>query len=233
MINLEIKANLTKAERVREAIDIVIGYLGAMLCLYGLSLANRHLLLELALGARMPLSFIMYWLVAAVPLLILILRSDRLKTLEIDKSSLIKQFLLGLALGAVLFAVIELVPILLGIENNGKHYIKLWHFVFEVFFTLLCVGLVEEFIFRAFVYEKLERLSGSTAIAVIGSSLLFGFFHIFASGGILQIIMTAFIGAVFCFCRVKFRNCSFLALVVMHGFYDFLISVGSSIMNAQ
>lgn len=233
MINGEIKTNLTKAERIREGIDIAIGYFGAMLCLYGLSLANKHLFPELALGARIPLSFILYWLVSAVPRLILMIRRDRLKTLELDKGSLLKQALIGLALGAALFIVLELVPILAKIENNGSRYTKLWHFVYEFFYTMLCVGLVEEFIFRAFIYEKLERVSGSTAIAVIGSSLLFGLFHIFASGGILQIIMTAFIGAVFCLFRLKIKGFTFLSLVIMHGFYDFLISVGSSIINAQ
>jgi hypothetical protein len=45
------------------------------------------------------------------------------------------------------------------------------------------------------------------------------------SGNIVQMIVTACIGAIFCFCRLKVKNCSTLSLAIGHGIYDALITV--------
>lgn len=89
------------------------------------------------------------------------------------------------------------------------------------------MGFAEEFIFRGFVYEKIKSISQKDMIAIIGSSVLFGVFHLF-SGNILQMIMTACIGVIFCFCRLKVKNCSTLSLIIGHGVYDALITVWAS-----
>lgn len=64
-------------------------------------------------------------------------------------------------------------------------------------------------------------------VAIIGSSVLFGVFHLF-SGNIIQMLMTTCIGAFFCFCRLKVKNCSTLSLIIGHGVYDALITVWAS-----
>ena len=61
------------------------------------------------------------------------------------------------------------------------------------------IGLVEEFVFRGFIFEKIKRVAGKDIIAVIISSFFLGVFHFF-SGNLVQMVMTACIGAFFCFC---------------------------------
>jgi hypothetical protein len=45
------------------------------------------------------------------------------------------------------------------------------------------------------------------------------------NGNLFQVFMTAGIGALFCFCRLKIKNCSTLSLVIAHGVYDAMITV--------
>ena len=61
-------------------------------------------------------------------------------------------------------------------------------------------------------------------IAIIGSSVLFGAFHLFI-GNIIQMLITTGIGVLFCFCRLKIKNFSTLSLIIGHGVYDALITV--------
>ena len=103
----------------------------------------------------------------------------------------------------------------------------LWQFVYEFFYCIFAVGFVEEFVFRGFIYEKINRISQKDMIAIIGSSVLFGVFHLF-SGNLIQMLMTTCIGVFFCFCRLKVKNCSTLSLIIAHGVYDALITVWAS-----
>ncbi len=78
-------------------------------------------------------------------------------------------------------------------------------------------------IFRGFLYSKIEKIS-SPAAAVILSSVMFGIFHIF-SGSIVQVIVTALLGVMFCLCRSKIKHFSTLSVIIAHGVYDALIVV--------
>ena len=100
-------------------------------------------------------------------------------------------------------------------------------FLYEFFYCIFAVGFVEEYVFRGFAYEKIKRVSQKNILAILGSSVLFGVFHLF-SGNIVQMLMTACIGAFFCFCRLKIKNCSTLSLIVGHGVYDALITFWAS-----
>ena len=51
--------------------------------------------------------------------------------------------------------------------------------------------------------------------------------HIF-SGNIMQLALTTVIGALFCFFRLKIKNCTTLSLIICHGVYDAMISVWAS-----
>lgn len=88
----------------------------------------------------------------------------------------------------------------------------------------LGIALCMSFVFRGFFYRKLEVLFGSAVGAIIGSSVLFGLFH-FWGGNIVQIFLTGIIGAIFCICRIKIKNCTLLSVVIAHGVYDALITV--------
>ncbi|HOA32639.1 MAG TPA: CPBP family glutamic-type intramembrane protease, partial [Clostridia bacterium] len=61
------------------------------------------------------------------------------------------------------------------------------------------------------------------------SSLLFGLFHIF-NGNIVQVIMTSFLGVLFCLFREKIKGCTLLSLIIAHGSYNAMIVLWVSVL---
>ena len=49
-------------------------------------------------------------------------------------------------------------------------------------------------------------------------------FH-FLGENIVQILLSSIIGAIFCICKVKIKNCTLLSVIIAHGVYDTLITV--------
>ena len=212
---------------------LVIGFLGAMAGVYGVILFNQFALMKLSLGLRMASMILTYWLIAAVPIIIAAVHKTKLSDYGFTKNKLGMQILSGLAVGAAMSLVFTLLPHLLGFGeyfSSGKSYRYLWQFVYELCYCILAVGAVEEFVFRGFIYEQIKKSDKNEMTAVIGSSVLFGLFHIFG-GNILQIFMTALIGAFLCVCRLKIKNCTILSLIVAHGVYDWLIVVWTAVLQ--
>lgn len=213
-------------EKKKELFYLIIGTAGAFLGSYGVILFNRYVLMSLPLVLRMAAMIVTYWFAALVPVIIMAVNKDDLTDYwNADKIGY--QILIGVMIGIVMSLVLTLAPHLAGFGeyvDNGKRYIYLWQFVYEFFYCILAVGLVEELIFRGFVYNKIKNICCNEIAAVVGSSVLFGAFHIFG-GNIGQIIVTAFIGALFCVCRIKIKGCTLLSLIIAHGIYDALITV--------
>jgi membrane protease YdiL (CAAX protease family) len=213
-------------------LSILVGYLGAMLGLYGVVCFNQYILMTLPLWARMITMPIAYWLPALIPLIILRITRMKPAILGFSKADLPHQVLVGILLGIVMSLVFTLTPHLIGLGSfvdNGRRYKMLWQFVYEFGYCILAVGAVEELLFRGFFYHKLHQLVSSEAAAILISSLLFGLFHIF-SGNILQIIMTALVGIFWCLCRKKIKFCTTLSLILAHGIYDGMISLWASLL---
>lgn len=219
------------SEKKKEIVSLIIGYLGAFLGVYGVISFNRFVLMSLPLGLRMVCMIVIYWLIALVPVIIMIVSKDKIAGYW-NSNKVGYQILTGVLIGTAMSLVLTLVPHLAGFGayvDNGKRYIYLWQFVYEFFYGIAAIGFVEELVFRGFVYDRIKNIGQNEIAAVIGSSVLFGLFHLFA-GNIVQMIVTAFIGAFFCLCRLKIKNCSFLSLVIAHGIYDALITVWASIL---
>ena len=219
------------SEKKKEIVYLIIGYLGAFLGLFGVVSFNQFVLISLPLWLRMVSMIVIYWLIALVPVIIMIVSKDKIADYwNTDKVGY--QILTGVLIGIAMSLVLTLVPHLAGFGayvDNGKRYIYLWQFIYEFFYCIVAIGFVEELVFRGFVYNRIKKISQNEIAAVIGSSVLFGIFHLFG-GNIVQMIMTAFIGAFFCFCRLKIKNCSLLSLIIAHGIYDALIAVWASIL---
>ncbi len=215
----------------REITEIILGFFGALISLYGLVMFNRHILAMLPLTIRMAAMIITYWAVAVIPVIIIAVSRDKMLYSVFSKEKLIWQILVGVLIGVAFSAVLTLLPHLLGLGtyvDNGRRYTQFWQFVYEFIYCICAVGLVEEFLFRGFFYEKLRRV-GNQTVAMIVSSLLFGLFHLF-NGNIVQMILTSLLGIVWCLCRNKIKNCSLLSLIIAHGIYDALITVFSSLL---
>ena len=215
----------------KELVSLIIGYLGAFLGLFGVVSFNQFVLMSLPMWLRMASMIVIYWLIALVPVIVMAVRKDKFADYW-DTDKIGYQILTGVLIGIAMSLVLTLVPHLVGFGayvDSGKRYIYLWQFVYEFFYCIAAIGCVEELVFRGFVYNRIKKISRNEIAAVIGSSVLFGVFHLFG-GNIVQMIMTAFIGAFFCLCRLKIKNCSVLSLIIAHGIYDALITVWASIL---
>ena len=216
----------------KEWIYLIVGFLGAMLDSFGVVLFNQYVLMSLPLALRMISMIFVYWSIALVPIIIMFVNKDTLVEYGFIKEKITFQIIVGIIIGIAMSFLLTLIPHLFGFGeyvDSGKRYEYLWQFIYEIFYCIFAVGLVEEFVFRGFVYQKIKRISQKETIAIIGSSVLFGVFHLF-SGNIIQMVMTACLGAFFCVCRLKVKNCSTLSLIIAHGVYDALITVFASIL---
>ena len=210
---------------------LVIGYLGSMLALFSMVMFNSYLLMSIPLVARMVAMIVLYWLVALVPAVIMLVDKEKLSDYGFSAEKIPLQIVVGVIIGVLMSVVLTLIPHLAGYGeyfNSGNDYSQLWQFVYEFIYCIIAVGFVEEFIFRGFIFSRVKSLGGNNIVAVIVSSVLFGFFHIFG-GNPLQIFTTALIGTFFCLCRLKIKNCTLLSLIIAHGVYDALITVWSNV----
>ncbi len=221
------------SEQKRTIVQFITGFLGAIIAEIGVIAFQRHLLMGLPLGARMVLMIADYWVIAAVPLLVMRFAGDNPTDYGFAKEKTGAQILVGILLGVLMSLVLTLLPTLLGMGNwvdNGRRYQHMWQFAYEFLYCIAAVGLVEEFIFRGFVFAKIKRLCGSSKMAIAVSSVLFGLFHIFG-GNLLQVFMSGVLGVFFCMCREKIKNCTLLSLILAHGIYDALITVWASVLQ--
>lgn len=217
----------------KNIIQLVTGFLGSMLGLFGVNAIYTFILMSLPIGVRLIVMPVSYWLIAIVPVIIIIISKGRLSEYGFSKEKICIQILTGIVIGLFMSAILTFIPHLAGFGeyvNNGKQYKYLWQFVFEFVYCIFAIGCVEEIVFRGFIYRKIANVFAKDIIAIIGSSILFGVFHLL-SGSIVQMIMTAFIGIFFCFIRNKIKNCTTMSLIIAHGIYDALITVMTCIMT--
>ena len=215
------------SEKNKLLLQIIIGFAGAIVGLLYVWTFNRYVFMSLPLITRMILSFINYWTIMLIPILVMLFSKDRLADYGFAAKKLGIQLLTGIAIGLAMSFLLTLIPIFVGLGdyvNNGNQYQYAWQFVYEFVYCIVGVSLTEEFVFRGLLFSKLKALSGSFTVALLCTSVLFGLFH-FLNGNILQIFITGLIGAFFCFCREKIKNCSLLSLIIAHGIYDALITL--------
>lgn len=216
----------------RDWISLIIGFIGSMLGLIVLNVFNRNILMLLPLPARMITMVITYWLIALVPIILMTANKEKPSEYGFTAEKLGKQIIVGILIAAAMSLALTVVPHLLGFGeyvSSEKNYTRLWQFIYEFIYCIFAVGFAEEFVFRGYIYKKILNISGKETAAVIVSSVLFGFFHIFR-GSIVQMITTAFIGAFFCLCRAKINGCTIVSLIIAHGIYDALITVWAAVL---
>lgn len=215
------------SEKTKLLLQIIIGFAGTIAGLLYVWTFNRYIFMSLPLVIRMILSIVNYWTIMITPVLVMLFSKDRLSDYGFTTKKFGIQLLTGIAIGLVMSFLLTLIPIFAGLGdyvNNGNQYQFAWQFLYEFVYCIVGVSLAEEFVFRGLLYSKLQALSGSFTVALLCSSVLFGLFH-FLNGNILQILITGLIGAFFCFCREKIKNCSLLSLIIAHGIYDALITL--------
>jgi hypothetical protein len=219
-------ARLAK-KREDDLISLTMGFMGSMVAVFMLRMFSDKITMYMPVSLRAPLLFVLYWVVAVIP--IILIRQDKMHAPELgfEKRSIPGQILIGIGLGLGTSLVLTGIPTLAGLGrfiSNGKGYTEPWQLIYEFAYCILAVSAAEELVFRGFIFCKLKDLFGKEIYAAVGSSLLFGLFHIF-TGSILQVFMTAVLGFIFCMYRSKLKNCTLLSLILCHGIYDAMISI--------
>lgn len=187
--------------RKKDWVNLIIGFISSMLGLIVLNVFNRNILMLLPLPVRMAASVIAYWLIALVPIILMLANKEKLSEYGLTAVKFGKQIIVGVLIGAAMSLVLTVVPHLLGFGeyvSSGKNYTRPWQFIYEFIYCIFAVSFAEEFVFRGFIYKKILDIGGKETAAVIISSVLFGLFHIFG-GSIVQMIMTA-LSALFSVC---------------------------------
>lgn len=160
----------------KEIISLIIGLVGAMVGLYGVVAFNQFVMMSLSLGMRMVSMILTYWLIALIPIVVMLVNKDRLTDYGFSKNKIWMQIVVGILIGVVMSVVLTLIPHLIGFGefvDSGNRYKYLWQFAYEFLYCILAIGLVEEFVFRGFIFEKIKRIVGKDVIAVIVSSVFF------------------------------------------------------------
>ena len=202
-------------------------YNGHVKCLQNLITYEESLSLPL----RMILMIVTQWILFLVPGILMIMNKEKISSLGFRKEKVLLQIGIGLLVAISMSLVFTVFPILLGFKDmvGDRSYTKVWIFVYEFIYQILGVALAEELIFRGYIYHKLLEIKDNKWFAIIISSIIFGFFHIF-SGNIIQIIMTTFLGIFFCICREKIKGCTLLSLIIAHGVHNGMIRLWDSIL---
>lgn len=219
-------ARLAK-QRENDIVSLSMGFMGSMVGVFMLYMFNAKIAVNMPVPLRAPLLFVLYWTVAVVP--IILIRQDKMSPadLGLEKKGIVRQILIGIGLGLGTSLVLTGIPVLAGFGEyvySGKTYTEPWQFIYEFAYCIFSVGAAEELVSRGFIYSKLKNLFGKEIYAVIGSSLLFGLLHIFR-GSIVQVLITAGIGLIFCIYKNKIKGCTLLSLMICHGVYDAMITV--------
>ena len=219
------------ARNKKALIDLGIGVFGIFCTLLVVVWLNQQILMQLTLGWRMVLLITSQWLFMIVPLLLMRINHERIQFLMKSEVRLSNQILTGIILAFLMSFLFTVVPILLGFKEmvGSTSYTKVWQFAFDLFYSLFAVALAEEFVFRGYLFHKLLEVNQSKWFAILISSLLFGLFHSF-QGDVLQVIVTTFLGILFCLLREKIKSVSLLSLVIIHGLYDALITLWVAIL---
>lgn len=172
---------------------------------------------------KMILKPVFYLLLLGVPLVLCRILKNPIGSLGYHRDSILKQVGVGVALFAVLAVLLTGVVLALGDHRNmllGAKKSGLTIIVYNLFYDLFIVGIGEETLFRGYFLERFRTLTGSGAAAVALSALLFGIWHYPGGQDVLQVLLTAVLGAFWGLARIKIKDCSTLSVGIAHGLYD-------------
>ena len=207
-------------------VQLTISITGVFITLYAVILFNRHLLMTFTLETRMVLMILSQWILFLVPGILMWRNRERIADFGFRRNNIFQQIVTGIVLALIMSLLLTVIPILLGFEEmvSSNQYTRLWQFLYGFGYTIIGVALVEELIFRGYIFHNLLNLKDNKVFAILLSSGLFGLFHIF-NGNLIQVLLTTIIGIIYCILREKIPSCTTLSLIVLHGVYDALITV--------
>lgn len=223
--------NREKLKR-KHLMELTVAYGGVLAGAVFVLLFQQNVLSNLSIILRLPCMVIFYWFIALIPGIVMKLSGDKLSSYGFIRNGIVKQVASGIIAALAMSVLFTLLPHMIGMGDyvdNGSRYQYFRQYLFEFVYCIVSVGAVEEFVFRGVIYFKIKEVFGREWIAIAFASALFGLFHIF-QGNLIQVVVTALLGIVFCLLRLKIRGFTTLSLIFAHGIYDALISVWASIL---
>ncbi|MDQ1205362.1 CPBP family intramembrane glutamic endopeptidase [Microbacterium sp. SORGH_AS_0862] len=202
--------------RARAAVSIAV--VVVLVAAIGTAAALLYSAVSGAAG-RLAVFFGIY--LAMVALVLLAHRFDGLRKkipLGFRRDRPLGQLVIGILLAVLLLSLVVGVPALAGADVGGivgAGRNALWF----ALVSAVTVGVAEELMFRGYLLGRLRIALGSRAGAIIVSSALFGLLHL-VNGDIVQVVVTACIGALLATARVIWPSCSLASVLVAHVLYD-------------
>jgi len=212
----------------RNIITVVITYAFALVVLLGIGWVNRAVD-NFSFVPRLILVTVAWWPMLIATIFFMRRDKEGLKDIGFTKEKILIQILLGVLVAAGSLLIFIVIPALFGIMLGYVGNLNVLSIVLNFVYILLSVALVEEIIFRGHLFKKLLDIKGSMWFAIILSSVLFGFFHIF-NWSIWQIIITTVMGIYWCTCRLKLKHCTLLTLIIAHALHNALLPVITAVM---
>lgn len=113
-------------------------------------------------------------LITILPIIVIMyLRKQSLASIGIKKKNILKSIFLG-----ILFALPFALPtIIIGI-NKGYEFANIVVMIWEFLYYLLCIGFVEELVFRGFIQTRIRGLIKNKWLGIVIVGLMFGLMHI-------------------------------------------------------
>ena len=172
---------------------------------------------------------ILWWFLLLLPIAFFMRRDKEMpRDIGFTKEKLPRQILLGVVLAICTLGVFNAISSLTGTVEfhwGGMAYISVGATLASLALNLLTVALVEETIYRGYLFRKLQNINQASWFAVTVSAICFGALHIpsfvFMQGstmGWYPVLMATLIGAVYGICRMK--RATLLTLIIAHGIHN-------------
>lgn len=133
----------------------------------------------------------------------------------------------GLLLGCCMFAAQQMPLLFMGMDYSAFAMAPDWGFMIGMsVYCFVCVGVVEELMFRGFILHKTQALCKSQGVCVGINCLLFYAVHLFPLRFVFGEFYSIAVNTVLlCLYFYQSKNKSLVPLMIAHGFYDVLTSV--------
>jgi membrane protease YdiL (CAAX protease family) len=213
-----------KMTKKRVWIELGLAAIWVWAALFGVIAFEKAVFPAWSLTLRMLTIIPLQWVAAIGPLVLCLIDWTTWEELGFSKSKIPLQILFGIGLALLFSLLFTLVPIWCGGKDlvGTTSYTEAYQFAFVFAQDILGVALAEEFIFRGFFFRRINQLTDKKWVCILASSLLFGLAHIYSLNWI-QVVVTAFLGALFALAREKIPHTTTLSLILTHGIYDALI----------
>lgn len=175
---------------------------------------------------------------AALCVIIVLLRKQKIKSLGITFRKAKQAVVLGSVLGICIVLFNNVIPAMM----SGLHFTQISKLPYNVFYYLVIIAFAEEIAFRGFIQTRVYGLIKKDSVAVIIVGIMFSLMHIpfqmaltdsnileFIGGNAVWLILLFFWHILFNFLHRKYNN--IFTNTIFHGFMDlgnslFIIKAG-------